>query len=290
MRAVLQGVGVHPLAVLLDPAPHAYRSLIEIDPPPVLGQNVSLEALNDTDGVIVLDTCSFEQLLPVADWLRSSKRPLIALDHHVTRDLPADVYLIDTTASAAALILLEWAVAVNWPMASVALEALWVGIATDTGWFRFSNTDARTLERAAELVQHGVNPAELYNRIYNRERAGKIKLLGAGLSTLELLEKERIACMKLTLKDFERCGAEPGDTEGIINEPMRIEPVEVSVLLVEAADGAVRLSLRSRERVDVASIAVSFGGGGHPRAAGARVHGTMAEVRQRVLDALRPNV
>jgi phosphoesterase RecJ-like protein len=165
--------------------------------------------------------------------------------------------------------------------------ALFIGIATDTGWFRFSNTDARTLERCAELLRGGIAPSDLYDRIFNSERPGKIKLLSAALGSLELLEGERIAVMQLTLADLARSGADPGDTEGAINEPMRIASVEASVLLVEQREGGVRVSLRSRARLDVASIAASLGGGGHARAAGARMSGTLADVHQRVLAAIR---
>lgn len=287
MRSILRGRGAQPLAVLLDPVPHAYRFLVEGDPPPVLGHNLALEGLSSTDGILVLDTCTYEQLLPLAEWLRASRRPIIALDHHVTRDLPAELHLIDTSASAAALLVWEWARTVNWSLNDEALTCLFIGMATDTGWFRFSNTDARTLDAAAELLRRGVNAADLYDRLYNNERPAKIKLAGAALSTLELFDRDRIACMQLDRAALECCAADPADTEGIINEAMRIGTVEASILLVEQPDGVIRVSLRSRKRIDVASIAVTLGGGGHPRAAGARMPGPLAEAKQRVLKALQ---
>ena len=248
MRAILRGLGSAPLTALFDRVPSPYVFLTEGDPLPIFGQGVSENDLSGVDGVVVLDTCAYGQLTPLADWLRATSLPIIAVDHHVTRDVPADTTLIDTNASAAALIVHDWARAMGWPLDPTALQALFVGIATDTGWFAFGNTDARTLEAAALLVRSGVEPHELYRRIYRSERAPKVRLLGAALETLELLDGRRVASMQLTQAVFERCRAQPPDTEGIINEPLRIGSVDVSVLFVESGDGLILRRGRSRPR------------------------------------------
>ena len=286
LRSVLRGLGSSPLCLLFDPVPPPYAFLTEGVPLPVFGQDLGQDDLGDVDGVVILDTCAYAQLTPLADWLRSTSAPIIAVDHHVTRDVPGDAHLIDSTAAAAALIVYDWVRAMDWPLKPAALEALFVGIATDTGWFAFGNADARVLESAAALVREGVRPHDLYIRLYQMERAAKVRLLGAALETLELLDDGRVASMHLTRAAFERCAGGPSDTEGIINEPLRIGSVDVSVLFVESDAGLIRTSFRSKRDADVAAIAASFGGGGHVNAAGARIPGALPEVRQRVLDRI----
>lgn len=286
LRSLLRALGSNPLCLLFDPVPAPYASLTEGDPLPVFGQDVGEDGLRGVDGVVILDTCAYAQLTPLADWLRAASVPIIAVDHHVTRDVPGDAHLIDTTAAAAALIVYDWARVMDWPLDSAAQEALFLGIATDTGWFAFGNSDARALEAAAALVRGGVRPHELYIRVYQSERVPKVHLLGAALETLELLDDGRVAVMQLTRAAFERFGAQPSDTEGIINEPLRIGSVDVSVLFVEGAEGVIRTSFRSKRDADVAAIAASFGGGGHVNAAGARIDGKLSTVRKRVLDRI----
>ena len=148
-----------------------------------------------------------------------------------------------------------------------AMEALAVAILTGTGWLRFSNTDSRCLRAMAYLIEVGIRPDVLYRRIYQSDRFEKLKLMGRVLENLELHSNDRLAVMSLTLADFEQTGARPDETENLINEAMRIGSIEAAVILVEHND-EIRVSLRSREIVDVSQVAASFGGGGHARAAG----------------------
>ena len=286
MRSILRALGSAPLALLFDPVPSPYGFMVENDPPVIFGRDANEADLSGVDGVLMLDTCAYAQLTPLADWLRTGSTPIIAVDHHVTRDVPGDLHLIDTTAAAAALIVYDWAQALNWPLDSATLRALFVGIATDTGWFAFGNADARTLEAATALVRRGVEPHELYIRIYQSERAPKVRLLGAALETLEFHDNDRVATMQLTRAAFDRCAAQPSDTEGIVNEPLRIGLVDVAILFVESGDGLIRTSFRSKQHADVATIAAAFGGGGHVNAAGARITGTLSEVKRRVLEKI----
>lgn len=284
MRSILRALGSNPLTLVFDVPSSVYDFLTDDEPLTVLGRDMNRDALSAVDGIVVLDTCAYAQLDPLADWLRTSDLPLIAVDHHVTHDLPTDVLLLDTNASAAALVVYDWARAMDWPLDLTALTALFVGIATDSGWFAFGNADARTLEAAAALTRAGVVPHELYVRIYQSERASKVRLFAAALESLELLDDNRVAVMHVARSAFERCDALPTDTEGIINEPLRIASVDVSVLFVENENGVIRTSFRSKQVANVAVIASSFGGGGHVNAAGARITGTLADVRKRVLE------
>lgn len=288
-RLIFGQAGLNAMPVLFDRISSRYALFDRFEPMPIW-KDIDRENL-DVDAVVLLDTCSKMQIEPVLDWLLESKLPTLAVDHHVTRDDLAELYLVDETAGANCLILYEWAKSAGWRIDADAAQALWVGIAMDTGWFRFSNTDARVLDAAAGLVRLGANPTELGYRLFQREKAGRVRLLGEALGSLELLLDDRLAIMTLDGDAFRRADAAFDDTEDIVNEPLRIESVVVSVLLVDRGDGVIRTSLRSKEPmdetgvdVDVAAIAASLGGGGHRRAAGVRVQQSLADTCRAVSD------
>lgn len=317
MRSLLRSRDVAATALLFDELPDRYALFQQYGKMPVLGRELTEADLSDFDGVLVLDTCAYSQLNPIADWLRSSRVPKLAVDHHVTRDELADHYLIDESAAATCLILREWAQALDWPITAEAREALFTGMAMDTGWFRHSNTDDRVLSVVADLVVRGVRPHELYQQLFQRETSARVRLLGAALGTLELLAGERLGVMTLAAEDIAVCGATTADTEDIVNEPLRIWSVDVSVLLVQDTGGIIRASFRSKppgesktaaptaapteprasasplptkgglRGVDVSQVAQAFGGGGHTRAAGARISGTLSEVRKMIVDHIQ---
>jgi phosphoesterase RecJ-like protein len=208
----------------------------------------------------------------------------------------ADEYLIDETASATALIIHDWAQAAGWPLDDHARLALYVGLVTDTGWFRFANTDARTLTTAAALVASGVRPAQVFEQVYQNEPAARVRLLAAVMSTLELHHHDRLAVMTITRQAFAQTGASPTDTEDLVNYPLQVATVDVSVLLVEQEDGGTRVSFRSkapsetRPDIDVATVAKDFAGGGHRRAAAARVSAPVDRVKTLVIDRVAERI
>jgi hypothetical protein len=147
----------------------------------------------------------------------------------------------------------------------------------------------RVLAAAGELIAQGVRSHELYMQLFQRDPPRRLRLLAAALNSLELLADDRLALMTLTSAAFDNTGATPADTEGIVNEPLRIGSVVVSILFVDQGDGIVRVNFRSKPPqeegdpdIDVAAIAQSFGGGGHRRAAGARTSGLLPDVRRQL--------
>lgn len=241
------------------------------------------------DAVVILDTCARAQLEPAAAFLESAP-PLLVIDHHVTGDgygqRPDDLRLIDPTAGAASLLVAEWVRAADIPLTIPLAEALFTGIATDCGWFRFSNTDARLLGVTAELVAAGAEPNRLFGRIFEQEPLARLRLVSRVLAGLSLELGGRVAVMTLRDSDFEATGADRTMTEDIVNEAGRLGGVEVYVLLTEEPEGVVRVNLRSRNVVNVATVAAEFGGGGHARAAGVRLTGSLEAARATVLTAV----
>lgn len=248
----------------------------------------SATALSAADGIVILDTCSFSQLDPIAKLLPAAP-PTLVIDHHATSDAigvrPSDLRWIDPQAGAACLLLTEWAIQSGIEIDQPLAEALFAGIATDSGWFRFSNADERMLRAAAVLVAAGARPNELFMAIQQQEPAAKLRLSGQALARMELHDDDRIAVMQLRTADFKSVGADHTMTDEMVNEPLRISSVLASFLFVEQEDGVIRANLRSKHTLDVARLAQTFGGGGHARAAGARLNPPWTDAVKSVVGA-----
>jgi len=293
LRVLLGEAGADPIALAFDPIPRTYEFLKARFPTISVWQHDFFEAdLGGVDGIIIADTCTYNQLTPLESWLRTSTLPKIVIDHHATRDALADHYLTDESAAAACLLIYEWARLMNWSLDDDAAAALFLGIATDTGWFAHSNTNGRALAAAAELASSGINPNDYHVMIHQTDTIARVRLLTVALNSLELFAEDRLAVMTLELDTFKRLEVRPSETENMINEPLRIRSVVVSILVIEEPDGLIRVSFRSKAPIasyceldiDVARLAGDFGGGGHRRASGARVEGSLQEVRRKVVE------
>lgn len=236
------------------------------------------------DLVVVIDTCAFAQLDDLEPEIHARREKIVVVDHHATTDDVGAVQWVDTTAAAAGIMVGELLDALGWPVDAFAAEALVTAVATDTGWMRFANTDARALHAVARWIDAGVRPDVLYRKLYQTDRPERLLLTIRMLESLELHCDGQVAALAIRREDFEETGALPEETENLINEALRLKTVETVVLLVENAE-AIRVSLRSRDVVDVAEIAARFGGGGHARAAGVRLTGDMEALKQQLINA-----
>ena len=239
------------------------------------------------DTFLVMDTGTWSQLPGLRERVEAWKGRKLVVDHHLTQEDWADVKLVVTEAAAAGEIAAElldvWGIDFDRPIAA----SLFLAIASDTGWFQFSNTRPYTLRLAARLIEHGVDTDQMYQHLYQNERAERVTLQTRVQQSLELLLEGRLAVMRVRKDDFQQTGANVGDTENLINVPLQVRTVQVSLLFVEPTDpGPVRVSLRSKGQVDVARFAEQFGGGGHARAAGLKLDGTLGEVHDRVVGAM----
>jgi phosphoesterase RecJ-like protein len=211
----------------------------------------------------------------------------INLDHHVTNDRYGDLNFVDATAPATGQILFELFRGSELPLTYAMADNLFVAISTDTGSFQYPNTTARTYEIAAELIRLGVNVGELSQKMYESYPRRRIELLRALLNVLRFTSRDRVASFALTTETASKLGVLPEDNEGLIDYIRAIEGVTVAAFFEEIGDGRVRISLRSKSRkIDVSKVCGLFGGGGHTLAAGARARGTLAEVQEKVLQAI----
>ncbi|HXG30114.1 MAG TPA: bifunctional oligoribonuclease/PAP phosphatase NrnA [Thermodesulfobacteriota bacterium] len=214
----------------------------------------------------------------------------VIIDHHQTNKPSADLYLLNPDASSTGMIVYSLLKALSLEITPDIAKSLYTTIVVDTGSFRYSNTNQETFRVAADLVELGADPWEISHAIYESEPLPRLRLLGLVLPTLEVSEDGRIAWVYVSRDMFRATGTTKEDTEGFVNFPRSIKGVEVAVLFrEEEADkngSRWKVSLRSNGRVDVSLIAEGFGGGGHKRAAGCLLTGSLATVKQRLFSSI----
>ena len=239
------------------------------------------------DVVMVLDTGTYNQLGSFAQFLRSLPAAKVVIDHHQTQDELGAVRLVDTSAEATGRLIFEAIEALGVPLPGTAANALLVALAMDTGWFRHSNTTAATFAMAEKLVAAGARPELLYDRLFEENSLARLKLTGMVLERLRVTAGGHVAYTEIRRSDYETTGATPQDTEDLVNYTRSLAGVEVGLLFMEQPRGGVKVSFRSRARIDVSRLAEQFGGGGHRLASGAVLEVPLEEARARILQAVQ---
>jgi phosphoesterase RecJ-like protein len=212
-------------------------------------------------------------------------RFLINIDHHTSGRAFADVNWIDSNACAVAELVYQLAAAAGIDITAEMATCLYTAVLSDTGSFCYEGTDAHTFELARNLVRQGADPVHIAQDVYFSNPAAKMLLLGAALANLH--HEERLAWLWVSENDMDRTHAVEEDCEGIVNYAIAIAEIEVAVFLRELRDHRVRLSLRSKGRVNVATIAERFGGGGHENASGCTLDGPLQAATEQILECLR---
>ena len=200
------------------------------------------------------------------------------------------MHILDSAASSTGVIIYRILKFLGIEIDQAIAQNIYTTIVSDTGSFRYSNTNTETFNIAAELVQKGVDPSEISQALYENEPLRKIELFKLAIPTLEITADKSIASIYVDKDMFKETGTTRQDTEGFVNIPRSIKGVEVSLLFREegkAGDQDWKISLRSKGRVNVAKIAESFGGGGHARAAGCSLKGTIEEVKSLVIGSVQ---
>lgn len=220
--------------------------------------------------------------------LFASDAAILNIDHHPTNDMFGTVNLVRPEAAATAEILFEVAEAAGIAFNEELALCIYTGLLTDTGGFRYSNTTPRVMEIAARLLTYGVKPGEVAERCLEEITFAHVKVLRRALQTLQLSHQKLVASICVSVDDFAKAEAQREDAGGLVNYCRNIEGVEVGVSFVESEPGIVKVSLRARDRVDVSAVAKQLGGGGHAKASGCTIKGTIAEAKQKVWEALEP--
>lgn len=241
---------------------------------------------DEAEVFVLLDLNQANRIVKLEKGFRSFKGIKVCIDHHQDPENVFDNYSGSADYSATSEIIYEFIeqtkiVEIDY---AIALQ-LYAGIMTDTGSFRFDRTSPRIHRIMAELLETGVNPTTVYNKIYDQFKFARAKLLGEALSTIELDSTKQIAIMSIKLETLTRTGATEADIDGFVNYCLTIQNVRIGILFYELKNG-LKISFRSKDDIPVNKLAVEFGGGGHTNASGTRLFNTnIEEYKEKVIKA-----
>ena len=209
----------------------------------------------------------------------------LCIDHHISNTGYACQSYVDGGASAASLILWQLFKALGRPVTKQIALCLYTGIATDTGCFKYENTTPEAHIAAAELIQYGFGFAIINRMMFDIKSKGRMAAEHFVQSNMEFYCHDRCAMIALTTEIMEQCGIESAEFEGIASIPLSVEGVDIGITVKQRREDVFKISVRTTEKIDASAFCRQFGGGGHIRAAGCEIKGTLAEVREKVLAA-----
>lgn len=279
---ILSAQGKSPHIVNSAEVPRSYRFLQGADE---IGTS-SGDIDSGYDLVVVLDCPHFGRLDDLPDkWPDGVER--VNIDHHATNENYLDINWVNPASSSVGEMLFALAKSAGWRIPTEAATAFYLALLTDTNRFTLPHTTVDSLRNAAEMVASGAAHVEVAENIFYNDPIGLIRLKGIVLNSIRLAVNGRVAVGDLTQEMFNQTGVEAIDTQEFAEYPRSVEGVEVGILLREMGDGRIKVSLRSRDHIDVEKVAEIFDGGGHPQAAGCVIEGDIAEVERKVLREIR---
>jgi len=275
MAYALEALGKEVRIVNADPAPEHYMEFPGVDRIEIAR---SVER-TDIDAVIVMES---------GDLTRTGVSGLegrfaINIDHHQGNTHYGALNWVDESAAACGEMVFDVIEALGVPLTIEIATHVYLAILTDTGSFHYSNITPKTFEISRRTVEAGVNPAAMARRVFDQNSFGKLKLIGALLAEMDLLDGGRLAAMYLNDDIMNATGTTYNDTEGLINLPLTAREIQAVVFFKLGADGDIHVSMRSKYDVDIRSVAARHGGGGHKNAAGFKVAGPLSAVRDGIL-------
>ncbi|MCB2194030.1 MAG: bifunctional oligoribonuclease/PAP phosphatase NrnA [Deltaproteobacteria bacterium] len=245
-----------------------------------------LSKAGDQDLVVMLDCHQPERTGQVSGPFLAKQPSVAIIDHHQGEVDFGQAAWVDPSYAATSEMVTILAQEQGWNVSPQAATCLFVGVQTDTGSFRYGNTTPRVFRVAADLTQAGAEVWPISQEVY-ATRPKRLRLLGRIMENLELSQEGRLALSQITLADLEKVGAGPADLEQAVETLRLIPGVEVSALFRQTPKGAIKVSMRSRGKVDVSQVAIALGGGGHKSAAGVTLEGNLQGVRRDIATRLR---
>jgi bifunctional oligoribonuclease and PAP phosphatase NrnA len=270
MAFALQALGKQVRIVNADPAPEHYQEFPGMD-----RIEISAATSADVDAVIVME-CSDLTRTGVTGL---EDQFLINIDHHAGNRMYGAINWHDESAAACGEMVFDVIRELGVPLTLEIATHIYLAILTDTGSFHHSNITPRTFDICRQCMEAGISPPAIARSIFDSNNLGRLKLFGAVLSRMELDPTGRIALISVDQQLADNCGGTYEDTEGINNLPLTVKEIVAVAFFKEAEDGQWRVSLRSKEDVDVNAVAKALGGGGHRNASGCTVHGTLPELK-----------
>ena len=280
MKELLSILGKTAFIVNSDPVPAHYKFLPKAD-----GISTDLKKKADCDAVLILDCPTLKRVGGVMEIIPKGAT-IISVDHHISNEVFGDINWVDPSASSAGEMVYRLFREMDIPLTREIALCLYIAILTDTGSFNYDNTSRLTHEIAGELLGYGLDPAVVSESVYERRTTEDIRFLGMILSTLKVNRAGDVAYLEMTRKMGQETGADISKSEGFINYARSIDGVKIAILFKEdrTDPGKINISFRSKGEVDVNGIASYFGGGGHMKASGCMLEGSLAEVEARVIN------
>ena len=232
----------------------------------------------DADLLVIIDASSADRAGNAMEVVKSPA--VLSIDHHKTNTRFADYLYLDSDAAATAEIIYSLLLEMGIKLTRDIATCIYEGLYTDTGSFKYSNTTSNTLKTAADLLEYGVNPSVISDNMELKSRS-QIEMLRKVLETLTFLKDGKIAYIEIPLELYDH----NVETDAFISYPRYVEGVEIALLFKQVEDNLTRVSFRSKE-IDVARIALSFGGGGHKKAAGCSIYAPLKEAEEVILRAV----
>ena len=286
MRAILLAMG-KTVSIVNASAPPS--NLQFMNPPGViykLNDTITKATIPQHDVIIIVDTSAWQQLGSMADFIQASAARRVVIDHHVSSDDLNALELKDVESAATGELSCEIGEAFGVTFDAEVSNWLYAAIATDTGWFRFPSTSARTMKIAARLMDCGAMPHYVYNLVHEQSSLARVRLGGRVLARTQMEGEGRLAWIYADSKDMAETSAVPSDTEGLVNVCLTVGGAEAAFVAVELQTGQIKFSLRSRVPHNVAAVAEQFGGGGHKLASGATLPGPLPVAVDRMKAAI----
>ena len=277
---ILRGMGKEAFVYNQDPVPKIYGFLP--------GAEAVAQTLGRTerfDAAFLLDCSDIDRVGEETHRI-ASVPTLINIDHHISNQAFCELAWVEAQASSTGEMIFHLAEALGASITEEVAVNLYTAILTDTGSFRYANTGAETFSIAAKLVERGISPYHIAEKVYEAVPIPKIRLLAIAMKTLAFDWEGRISSINVSQEMFEQAEAEPEHADSFADFVRAIEGVEVGVFYTEMPDGRYKVSFRSKGRIDVERIASQFGGGGHAAAAACRVPGDFETVRARINRAI----
>ncbi|MDQ7062868.1 MAG: bifunctional oligoribonuclease/PAP phosphatase NrnA [candidate division KSB1 bacterium] len=261
-----------------SPVPENYRFLDPNAQMEVFNKERHIEVLTSADVLFILDISDWGRLRKLGELVHDLSLKTVCIDHHPVKEPFADVDIIYPEACSTGELIYELLKGLGARFTQRICEAIYTAILTDTGSFRFTNTNPAAHRIVAELLESGINPQKIYSNVYENQSVERVKLMARVLSELRIEYDGRLAWMKITQQMLKETGATLKDTEGLADFPRSIAGVEVALLFMELEDGKVKISFRSKGNVVINGLAQEFSGGGHAFAAGASTDGPIEAV------------
>lgn len=285
LASLLREMGKTVIIVDADPVPDTFRFLP--------GSDIIINAFTSQDYpevALVLDTGSLDRTGRVADLVRKA-RLIINIDHHMSNDKFGNINLVEEKVGATGELVFSIICSLGFPVGKERAISLYAAIFTDTGSFQYANTTENTHRIVSCLLKEGVDPAEMAERVCQRPSFPRQKLLGLVLTTLRKNSQDRIAWSRLTREMGREAEAKDSETGGFIDYVQSIKGIELALLFQETdRKDHIKVSFRAKGEINVNNLARRFGGGGHKRAAGCLIKGSMEEVEKKVLTMAREQV